>query len=94
MARHGSDRLAEWLRQSRLKAYELARLLRIKPATLSKIMVGHRLPTLAIALRIADTTGIPVNSWRERRRGIVGNGKRGGSKSTSISQVEIDAVQT
>jgi len=65
----GREQLAAWRERSKLKQYELARLLEITDAYLSQVLSGKRRPSLLIAVRIERETGIPVSSWVPTRLG-------------------------
>lgn len=68
----GRVQLAAYQRRSRLKQYELARLLSLDGGHLSQILSGKRRPSLVIATRIQDLTGVPATSWVDRTVGKAG----------------------
>ncbi len=90
MTQHGRDRLAAYQKRSELKGFELAELLGIPHPTLSKLLSGKRLPTLPIAIRIQQRTGVSVESWTPLRRGSLGKTKRANAKPTNVSNVASD----
>jgi transcriptional regulator with XRE-family HTH domain len=63
LMQHGREQLAAWLRRSKLKQCDFARQIHITDAYLSQVLSGKRRPSLPIAVRIEDQTGIPVRSW-------------------------------
>lgn len=69
MPKTGRERLADYRDRSRLKQYELAELLQITDAYLSQLLSGVRRPSLTIAVRIENTTGVPAESWLLTKRG-------------------------
>lgn len=54
------NRLAECLRERRIKRSQLARRLRMSRAYVTRLMQGKIAPSLAVALRIARYFGRPV----------------------------------
>ena len=60
----GRERLAQWIKRSKLDQQETAALIEMDPAVLSKILVGRRRPGLDNALKIERVTGIPVEAWQ------------------------------
>ena len=61
--RSGRELLRAWLRRSNLKQTVFAEQIRVKDGDLSRYLSGKRCPTLPIAVRIEDVTGIPARSW-------------------------------
>lgn len=58
--RHRAKSLAEFIEQSGISQTALATLLGVTPSAISKMASGQRTPSLALAVRIADLTGVPV----------------------------------
>lgn len=56
-------RLRAWITRSGRTSTEVAAALRISAAQLSHIVMGTRRPSLALAVRLHDVTGIPVAAW-------------------------------
>jgi len=82
----GREQLISWLERTRHNQSELAEILRISRPVLSKFVKGHRRPTLELAVKIQDTTGVPVESWvlhvrgtstRRRKQAIVASAVSG-----------------
>jgi transcriptional regulator with XRE-family HTH domain len=94
MVKHGRERLAEYIKRSRLKQYEVADLVQITAAYLSQVLSGKRRPSLPIAVRIQTHTGVPVESWMASERGKSGKTKRASTKSTPISPVLTDGLHS
>lgn len=61
----GRERLAEYRRRSKLKQYELARLIDVTDAFLSQVLSGKRRPGRENAVKIERATGVPVESWSD-----------------------------
>jgi plasmid maintenance system antidote protein VapI len=62
--------------RSRRNQQDLAALLEIHESSVSLILNGKRIPTLADAVRIERAMGIPVAAWLEPRPAVRGKGKR------------------
>jgi len=56
----GAIRLLRWLREQDRTQRWLAAALRVSPAYVAMIVNGRRTPSLRIAKRIQDVTGIPA----------------------------------
>jgi transcriptional regulator with XRE-family HTH domain len=56
-------RLREWMDRSRLSQTVLCGRLGISDAHMSRLLSGERTPSLALAGKIADLTGIPATAW-------------------------------
>lgn len=80
----GRERLIAWLRKSGLKQYELAEEVRITAAYLSQVLSGVRRPSLPIAVRIQDRTGVTVESWVETARGKSGKGRKPKDETVNV----------
>jgi transcriptional regulator with XRE-family HTH domain len=52
--------LTEYLAQSRLTQRALARALGISPSHLCDMLAGRRQPSLTVAVRIEQMTGVPI----------------------------------
>lgn len=64
MSKRGArERLAAWIERSKLTQVETARQLALDQTTLSKILAGDRRPSLEVAVRMHDLTGIPPDAW-------------------------------
>lgn len=87
----GRERLAAYLRRSRLKQNELADMVGVSAPYLSQIVRGRRKPGLDMALRIEQVTGVPVDSWAATLRGNKDIGKQAAAKRTRLQQVLTDA---
>lgn len=59
----GRARLREWLDRSHLNQTQGAALLDVHPVYLGQLLKGDRTPGLANAIKIAQVTGIAVESW-------------------------------
>ena len=59
----GRERLAQWIKRSKLNQIETARLIGIHETQLSQILAGNRRPGLDNAVKIEAVTGIPVEAW-------------------------------
>jgi len=59
----GGRQLQRWRFENRKNQRELANILNIAPSTLSRIEAGKGRPKVALALKIAKRTGIPVTVW-------------------------------
>lgn len=76
MEQTGRERLAAYRDRTKLKQWELAKLLEITDSYLSQILSGRRLPGRETALRIEQEAGIPVGSWSESVRARLDRPKR------------------
>lgn len=72
----GRERLAQYRDRSRLKQYELARLIGVTDSYLSQLLSGRRKPGRDIAIRIEAQTGIPVQSWSDIALSDLSDGHR------------------
>lgn len=90
MAKTGRERLREYCTRHGYKQYELAELLGLAEAHLSQILSGVRRPGLPIAVRIEDTTGIPVKSWLLTGVGTSQRRKPNQSDLAGVSGTEIE----
>ncbi len=72
----GADQLREWMHRARRNQQDLAALLELHESSVSLILNGKRIPTLADAVRIERAMGIPVAAWLEPRPMAHGKGKR------------------
>lgn len=61
--RNGRDRLAAWIKTSKINQTKAAELLGMDEVSMSLIMRGKRTPGLLNAMRIEDVTGVPARSW-------------------------------
>lgn len=59
----GPRLLRAWLKRSKLRQRDFARLLKISEPHLSKILSGQRCPGTPNCVTIEDLTGVPVRSW-------------------------------
>lgn len=57
------DALRAWMERTKHSTLDMAVLLQISQPHLSHLMTGGRTPSLALAVRIAQLTGIPAESW-------------------------------
>jgi transcriptional regulator with XRE-family HTH domain len=57
------DELRQWLDRTGRRHTQVAIALGISKAHLSNLQSGLRQPSLPLAKRIAELTGIPVSSW-------------------------------
>jgi transcriptional regulator with XRE-family HTH domain len=55
--------LTDFIWDNRITSTELARRLGISRQFMSELRSGKRTPSLAVAVRIADVCGVPVESW-------------------------------
>lgn len=65
----GRIQLRAWIDRAKLQDQEAAQLIGISRPFMSHILNGHRRPTLPIAVKIEETTGIVVASWVPMTRG-------------------------
>jgi transcriptional regulator with XRE-family HTH domain len=56
----GRRRLEAWLKASRQSRRSLARDIRVSPGYVTHLLTGTRTPSLRIAKRLQDLTGIPA----------------------------------
>lgn len=56
-------RLRAWITRSRRSTTEVAAGLGISAAALSHLCLGTRRPSLGLAVRIHELTGIPAKAW-------------------------------
>lgn len=90
----GRTRLAEYLRRTRLKQYELAGFLGITDAYLSQVLSGKRRPSLPIAVRIERETGVPVETWVDTRMSVSAKRGKRPSKTRNVNGSEIGASRS
>jgi plasmid maintenance system antidote protein VapI len=57
------DALRAWMDRTKHSTLDMAVLLQISQPHLSHLMTGGRTPSLALAVRIAQLTGIPAEAW-------------------------------
>lgn len=67
MARTRNEALAAWLDRSRMTQRELAELAGISEAMVSRILSGQNTPSLPVALRLAELTGVPIKQFASRK---------------------------
>lgn len=63
MENDGAERLAQWIKRSRLNQMEAAELIGIDQTQLSQILNGKRRPGLDNAVKIERATGLAVEAW-------------------------------
>lgn len=63
----GHKMLRDWLKRTERKGREVADSLGITHGYLSQLLHGVRRPSVDVALRIQETTGISVASWKSDR---------------------------
>lgn len=90
----GREQLAAWLGRCRMNQTTFARLIDIKDSEMSKLINGRRGPTMAIAARIEDHTGIPIRSWVPKKRGNPGKFRRQKGLQPQVSNEESCAVRS
>lgn len=59
-------RLRKWLAKRGLRQHELAKMLGIRDATVSRYLTGQRSMPAAVALKLAELTGIPAEELSNR----------------------------
>ena len=60
-------RVTDWLRERRHTQRWLARRLRVSPSYVAMILNGRRTPSLLLAKRLQDLTGIPATDFIRSR---------------------------
>jgi len=60
-------RLRVWLKASKRSQSSLARELRISPGYITMLLAGARTPSLEVAKRLQDVTGIPATAFIRKR---------------------------
>ena len=83
----GREQLISWLDRQGLNQTEFAAMLRISKPVMCHYVRGRRRPTLPIAVRIYDITGIPVASWVPNGRGTSDRRRKQGVATPAISGV-------
>ena len=66
MHKSARDELREWLARQNMTGVALAGRVGIQPPMISMLINGVRVPSLSVAARIEDVTGIPARSWVTR----------------------------
>lgn len=61
----GREQVREYIRRRRITQKSLAVELGIHEATLSAILQGHDRPSLSLAARLEDITGVPARAFAE-----------------------------
>ena len=87
MKKSGGERLAEYRDRHKYNQRDLAELLEIPEANLSRLINGVRYPGLPTAIRIEQVTGIPVESWLENRVGKIDRRRKEHRTSEQCFQV-------
>jgi plasmid maintenance system antidote protein VapI len=59
----GADELRQWMDRTGRSYVEVAAVLAVTTGQVSHLLTGTRTPSLALALRIADVTGISPSRW-------------------------------
>ena len=63
--------LRDWLKATRTPQTDLARMVGVSTPHLSNILHGRRLPSVTVALRLQEATGVAVENlvdWRSMSR--------------------------
>lgn len=58
-----ADELRQWMERAEKTHPDVAEAFGVTQAHIRHLLTGGRTPSLALALRIADVTGIPVAAW-------------------------------
>jgi transcriptional regulator with XRE-family HTH domain len=62
--KHGRERLREWLDRSKMSQRKTAELIGVTEQYFGQLLHGdRRMPSLMVAIRIEDVTGVPARSW-------------------------------
>jgi transcriptional regulator with XRE-family HTH domain len=61
-------RLRAWLKAARRSQRSLAAEIQVTPGYITMLMAGDRIPSLAVAKRLQDVTGIPATDFHQTRR--------------------------
>jgi transcriptional regulator with XRE-family HTH domain len=64
----GATLLREWMKRAHLNGRDTAWLLQIDYTHLSHILHGRKFPSLTVADRIYEVTGVPIASWVPKRK--------------------------
>ena len=63
MAYTGPAELAAWLKRSQRTSTQLAAQLSISRPYMSQLLTGKRTPSMELAARIFEVTGVPMIAW-------------------------------
>lgn len=86
---HGRDLLEAWRLRSKLNQKALAAALGVSNGYLSQLLDGLRFPGRELSVEIETLTGVPVSSWKDTRRGKLGNRRKPPTKSTNVYPMQI-----
>jgi transcriptional regulator with XRE-family HTH domain len=67
MVKTAGDELRAWMERTGRSYDEVAETLGISKSYISNLLTGGRTPSLALAIRIAAVTGVPVSLWAATR---------------------------
>jgi transcriptional regulator with XRE-family HTH domain len=59
----GREQLQAWIKRSKMKQIEAAEFLGVSDVLISQWLSGIRRPSLDLAVRLREYTGIPEGSW-------------------------------
>jgi transcriptional regulator with XRE-family HTH domain len=58
-----ADQLREWMKRSGREKADVAASFGVTEQHVRHLLTGSRTPSLTLALRVAEVTGIPVSQW-------------------------------
>lgn len=71
VANRAHIQLRGWIQLHSLSQADLARELHASEATVSRLLSGERIPSLRMAIRIANLTGIQPTAWANAQKAAV-----------------------